>query len=131
ITAFSALRLAKFNLDKRQSEGFIGLPTPANTIWIASLPLMSVYLPGEFDFLLKNAMVLMALTFASCWLLIAELPMLSFKMTSFSPAKYPEQFLLVAISAVLVWLFSVAAPPLIIVFYVLLSVLSGFRKKTA
>ena len=42
ITAFSALRLAKFNLDTRQSHGFIGLPTPANTIWIVSLPLISI-----------------------------------------------------------------------------------------
>src|ERR1051326_6029583 len=40
ITVFSGIRLAKFNIDKRQSDSFIGLPTPANTILIASLPLI-------------------------------------------------------------------------------------------
>ncbi|MFM7725256.1 MAG: CDP-alcohol phosphatidyltransferase family protein, partial [Flavobacteriales bacterium] len=109
VTAFSALRLAKFNLDARQSDGFIGLPTPANTIWIVSLPLVLQRLPGKFDFLLTSAPILVMISFASAWLLLAEIPLFSFKMKSLSLREYPLQFLLMVFSIVSFILFSVAA----------------------
>ncbi len=76
MAAFSALRLAKFNLDERQAMGFIGLPTPANALfwgalivgagdWLATLP----YAPY----------LLLVATFVSCWLLVSEIPMFALK----------------------------------------------------
>lgn len=131
VTAFSALRLAKFNLDTRQSDYFIGLPTPANTLWIVSLPLILENHPGEFDFILREAVVLFSLTLISCWLLVAEIPMLSFKMKSFSPQTYPAQFLLASVAILLSVLFSYLAAPLIILFYVLLSVIVNYRTRAS
>lgn len=125
VTAFSALRLAKFNLDDRQSDSFIGLPTPANTLWIASLPLVLDRFPGKFDFLLSSAPILVMVSFASSWLLVAEIPLFSFKMRSISLRDYPLQFLLLAFSLITIILFSVAAMPLIVAFYVLLSVIGN------
>lgn len=76
IAAFSALRLAKFNLDERQTTSFIGLPTPANALfWGALIVSMgeklqsSPYLVG----------VVVVLIFLSCYLLVAELPLFALK----------------------------------------------------
>ena len=76
MAAFSALRLAKFNLDERQTNQFIGLPTPSNALFWASLAL------GQHAFLVSprfNVLFLVALMLLSCWLLVAELPMLALK----------------------------------------------------
>jgi len=76
MTAFSALRLAKFNLDSRQSTEFIGLPTPANALFWGSLVL------GQHAFLVSlrfNAVFLLLFMLLFCWLLVAEVPMLSLK----------------------------------------------------
>ncbi len=76
IAAFSALRLAKFNLDTRQSDSFIGLPTPANALFWGSL----VVGFGEFVENIPYAFVLIILLiFCSCYILICELPMFALK----------------------------------------------------
>ena len=75
MAAFSALRLAKFNVDDRQHESFIGLATPANAIFwggICSMPISVI----AYDWI---AWVLIALSFLSCYLLNAEIPFFSFK----------------------------------------------------
>ena len=75
MAAFSALRLAKFNVDERQHDSFIGLATPANAIFwggICCLPLQVL----AYDWM---AWVLIGLSFVSCWLLNAEIPFFSFK----------------------------------------------------
>jgi len=75
MAAFSALRLAKFNIDERQHDSFIGLATPANAIFwggICCLPLQVL----AYDWM---AWVLIGLSFVSCWLLNAEVPFFSFK----------------------------------------------------
>ena len=81
IAAFSALRLAKFNLDERQHYGFIGLPTPANALFWGSLVL------GEHAFLVSmkfNAVFLFLFMLLFCMLLICEVPMLALKFKNFS-----------------------------------------------
>src|SRR6201996_2194210 len=78
IPVFSALRLAKFNSDTRQAEIFIGLPTPANAILIASLPLLMLQYPNLSKYIL-NPWVLSVFVIVMCALLVAELPLLSLK----------------------------------------------------
>lgn len=81
MAAFSALRLAKFNLDTRQATSFIGLPTPANALFWSSL------IVGERSFLCSprfNALFLFLFLIAFCWFLIAEIPLFSLKFKNFS-----------------------------------------------
>lgn len=76
MAAFSALRLAKFNLDERQSMGFIGLPTPANALFWGSLILC---LGNWFTTLPAGAVIVILLMLVSSWLLISEIPMFALK----------------------------------------------------
>ncbi|MBQ8968120.1 MAG: CDP-diacylglycerol--serine O-phosphatidyltransferase [Bacteroidaceae bacterium] len=81
MAAFSALRLAKFNLDTRQTSSFIGLPTPANALFWGSLVV------GQHAFLVSlkfNAVFLFLFMFLSCLLLVAELPLFSLKFKDLS-----------------------------------------------
>lgn len=84
IAAFSALRLAKFNLDERQSQSFIGLPTPANALfWVglaASIDHWALPFLGKPMWLVALLLVLVA---ASCWILVAEVPMFALKFKHF------------------------------------------------
>lgn len=76
MAAFSALRLAKFNLDERQTTSFIGLPTPANTLFWASL------IAGSGDALVSSPYAIagvIAMIMVSCWLLVSEIPMFALK----------------------------------------------------
>jgi len=99
ITLFSALRLAKFNIDERQTDSFIGLPTPANAIFIAAIPLIlwqykdSNNIIAEWTRLIfSNFFFLSCLIFLNSFLLISELPLMSFKFKSYvwkeNKAKY-------------------------------------------
>ncbi len=77
ITVFSALRLAKFNIDSRQSNSFIGLPTPANALFIVSLPLILLHQPGKFDYIILNPYVILSITILFSFLLVSEFPLFS------------------------------------------------------
>ena len=75
MAAFSALRLAKFNLDERQALGFIGLPTPANALFWGALITGAGEWMKSAPFIGPNlSLVILAGVFVSCWLLIAEIP---------------------------------------------------------
>ena len=130
VTVFSAVRLAKFNIDERQTAGFLGLPTPANTLWIMALPLMLLHGPGEWGFLLGNAPFLIALVAVSSWLLVSGIPLFSFKGSGLGWRKDPYPVLLVAFAAALLSWISYAALPLIVAFYVLLSLIRNVRIPT-
>ena len=79
IAAFSALRLAKFNIDDRQHTGFIGMPTPANAIfWGALISSSEPFLTSPRF----NAPFLLAFVVMFCWLLVCEIPMFAFKFKS-------------------------------------------------
>lgn len=125
MAAFSALRLAKFNLDTRQTTSFIGLPTPANALFWGSLVL------GQHDFLVShmfNGVFLFFFMFLFCLLLVAEVPLfaLKFKNLSWQDNKIKWIFLLGCLPCFLLGYSSLAA---IIVWYVLLSLVAGRLSK--
>jgi len=122
ISVFSALRLAKFNNDTRQADSFIGLPTPANAILIASFPLILEH-HRNFSAYILNQYVLAGLVLVMCTLLVAEIPLMSlkFKNTDFNKNIY--RYLLLLFSAILILFFKFAAVPVVILIYITLSVI--------
>lgn len=124
----SCMRLAKFNIDTRQTDSFIGLPTPANALFILSLPLVIQY--TEFAFvieILTNVWVLLGISVLSAFILNAELPLFSLKIKNFSFAKYKLQIFFLILSILFLVGFKFLGVPLTILSYVLLSALN--RKK--
>jgi len=126
ITLGACYRLANFNIDTRQSDSFIGLPTPANTLFIASLPLVT---NSFVDPIIQNIGVLLTITVVSAYVMNAEIPLFSLKIKDFSFHKYKLQmgFLIASITMVITLKF--LAVPLIILTYVLLSILNTFFAK--
>lgn len=126
IAAFSALRLAKFNLDERQTLGFIGLPTPANALFWGSL---FVGAGGYLESSSGMTMVVLAMICLSCWLLVAEIPMfaLKFKHWGWKGNGIKYMFLLTCLP--LLAIFGITAFAIIIAWYVVLSVAVSFRSK--
>jgi CDP-diacylglycerol--serine O-phosphatidyltransferase len=125
MAAFSALRLAKFNLDERQSTQFIGLPTPANALFWGSLVL------GQHAFLVSlkfNAVFLFLFMLLFCMLLVCEVPMLAlkFKDLSWEKNKVKYLFLLGCIPCFLLGASCFAA---IILWYVALSIIADVRAR--
>jgi len=129
----SCMRLAKFNIDTRQTDSFIGLPTPANALFILSIPMIMA--TTDFEILItifSNPYVLVFITFFSAFIMNAELPLFSLKIKSskLSDNKLSIGFLLTCLIALI--LFQYTAVPFIIGFYILLSViLNNLTKKSA
>lgn len=118
LAAFSALRLAKFNLDTRQSTSFIGLPTPANALFWASL------IVGELPFLCSprfNAAFLFLFLLASCFFLIAEVPLFALKFKNFSWKDNRIKYIFLVGCLALLPL-GITAITAIILWYILLSI---------
>ena len=126
ITLASCYRLAKFNVDTRQTDSFIGLPTPANALLIMSIPMIQFHseFEGLVDFL-SNPYVLVGITALSAYLLNAEIPLFSLKVKSFSWEKYKIQVVFLIISVILIALLEFIAIPIIILLYVILSVVNN------
>jgi CDP-diacylglycerol--serine O-phosphatidyltransferase len=122
LVVFSALRLAKFNNDVRQSENFIGLPTPANAILIASFPFILNRHPILAPYIL-NPYGLSCFVLIMCALLVAEIPLMSLKFKNRDFQKNIYRYLLLLFSAILILFFKFAAVPVIIVMYVTLSII--------
>jgi CDP-diacylglycerol---serine O-phosphatidyltransferase len=125
ISIFSALRLAKFNIDERQTDSFIGLPTPANALLICSLPLIESFQPQwwGYDVLqhIHNPWFLLGLTVASSYLMVAELPLFSFKFKNFSWRENKIRFIFIFSALILLIIFKFIALPFIILLYIILS----------
>ncbi len=120
IAIFSALRLAKFNNDSRQSENFIGLPTPANALLIASLP----FIAAQQNFLsplLENPVFLALFSLGMGLLLVSEIHLMSLKFSSVDLKKNRNRYILVFSSLILLVIFKFAAVPLILILYFILS----------
>lgn len=122
IALASAYRLAKFNIDDRQTDSFIGLPTPANALLILSLPLILTFQPDSFisGFLL-NEWFLIGLTLLSCYLLNAEIPLFALKVSDWSWKENKLRIGFLLLCLVLIVIFKFVAIPLIILSYVILS----------
>jgi CDP-diacylglycerol--serine O-phosphatidyltransferase len=123
IPAFSAVRLAKFNIDTRQSDLFIGLPTPANAMFIASLPFIFQYDSLGLGWVMEHRFFLILFPLLSAYLLVAELPLLALKFKHFGWRGNEFRYVLILISILSVVFFQYLGVALAIVFYVLLSVL--------
>jgi CDP-diacylglycerol---serine O-phosphatidyltransferase len=121
IIIFSALRLAKFNIDTRQTTLFIGLPTPANTLFIASLPLILATDQFNLSQYFMNQYVLLGLTLFLSYLLVAEIPLFALKFKNLAWKDNATRFIFLLIAIPLLFLLKFAAIPMIIVLYVLLS----------
>ncbi|MEO1096518.1 MAG: CDP-diacylglycerol--serine O-phosphatidyltransferase [Bacteroidota bacterium] len=115
ITIFSALRLAKFNIDERQADSFIGLPTPANTLFISSLIFV--------DQLWLTLPVLLSLIVVFSCLLVAPLEMLALKFKHFGWRGNEVRYIFIGISLVSILLFWQLALPVIIIAYICLSII--------
>ena len=124
ITLASAYRLANFNIDTRQTSGFIGLPTPANTMFILSLPLILQYQPTElFNSLLHNMWVLLGITLLSAYLLNAEIALFALKFSDYSFKNNALKYIFLALCIILLLSLKIIAIPLIILLYIILSLL--------
>ena len=122
VTIFSALRLAKFNNDTRQTTSFIGLPTPACTLVVASLPLILSHDRFGVHDVVLNPIVLVGLTVLLSGLLVAELPLFALKFKSLRWGDNRRRFIFILLAAGLLLGLQAAAVPLVVLLYVLLSV---------
>jgi len=126
VTLFSCLRLAIFNLDEDQKYYFKGLNTPSNTILIFGLYYAYEEI-GTFSFLFENALLLILLTAVCSWLLISPIKMIAMKFRSMKlEDNYPKAVLLAG-SAVILLIFKTAGIPMVIIYYILVSVI--FQKQ--
>lgn len=125
IPMLSAYRLAKFNLDTRQSDRFIGLPTPANALLISTLPYFFQSFPN-LAFLAESPYFLISLAWGMGLLLIAELPLIALKFKDFSFTHNRYRFILIGLALVGILGFQLAGIPLIILTYIGLSILENF-----
>ena len=123
--AFAAVRLAKFNLDTRQTSSFIGLPVPAVGLFIASLPIMLSGL-GESNAIsqfVTNPYFLLAMVAVFSWLMISEVPFFSFKIKNLRFKENILRYFVVIFAIVAVIILKLVALPFIFLFYILLSVI--------
>jgi CDP-diacylglycerol--serine O-phosphatidyltransferase len=138
IPFFSIFRLAKFNIDTRQSESFIGLNTPANTIFFTSFPLLCFYYQGDHSFageLVRTIItpsVLVPLIIIMSFMLVSEIPFFSFKFKHFKWNGNELRFLFLITCGILIPTILVWSIPIIILLYIILSIVENlFIKKTS
>ncbi len=126
VTLGSCYRLANFNIDTRQTDSFIGLPTPANALFILSLPVVLIKTESLFVIeVLTNQWILLVIALFSAFILNAEIPLFSLKVKHFTLSQNIIQVVFVMLSLILLVLLHYLAIPLVIILYVLLSVVNN------
>lgn len=125
IPLFSAYRLAKFNIDTRQSDSFIGVPTPTNAMFVASFyPILNAYEGIEMiENILLNDYFLIGYCLIMSYLLISELPLIALKFKTFAINENLYRYILIGGALVLGIAFQYLAIPMVLVLYILLSVI--------
>ncbi len=123
IPCFAAYRLAVFNLDSRQSEHFIGVPTPAVGFLVASFPLIMLYNPYNLAPWLQNIWVLYGIIAVLCYLMVSSHPMISLKFKNFSMRDNWPRFLLIVLTIAGIPILQYATVPFIFILYVSLSLI--------
>ena len=129
IPVMSGLRLAKFNIDERQTTTFIGLPTPANAIFFASLALIAEN--GNMtvlDSILLNPYSLLFFTIVMSLLLVSEIPMFSLKIKSLKWSGNQVRYLFLLTAIVLISFFSFYGITLSILLYIIISFVLSLKK---
>jgi CDP-diacylglycerol--serine O-phosphatidyltransferase len=128
VPLLSAYRLAKFNIDTRQSDQFIGLPTPANALFLSTLPYFALRWP-EISGWLSSPLVLVLIAWVMAILLVVELPLIALKFKNFSFAQNVFRYVLILVSALLVISFGLAGIPMVILAYIGLSIIENGKKR--
>lgn len=135
IPFFSLFRLAKFNIDTRQSESFIGLPTPANTIFFMAFPLLLVQYGGttgwEHDLImwLVQPWVLIPIIVIMSVLLVSELPLFSLKFKNFKWKGNGTRYVFLISCGILISTLLIWSIPIIVLLYLLLSFIQHILRK--
>ncbi|MFK7932186.1 MAG: CDP-diacylglycerol--serine O-phosphatidyltransferase [Saprospiraceae bacterium] len=128
LSALAGLRLAKFNLDTRQTDSFIGLPTPAMTMYVTGLMLVYHFDSLGLRDLVTNTYFVGANILLLSYLLVAEIPMFSFKMKKFQWKNNEIQFIIMGLVILLTVLVREVAFSLVVILYVLFSLIQYFRQ---
>ncbi len=124
LTLAACLRLAKFNIDDRQSTSFIGLPTPAMSLFVVSLPLIQQYSDVAFaKELISNNYVLIAITWILSYLMNSEIALFSLKFKDYSIKNNFIKYLFLIISLLLIWIIPFLSIPIIIILYIIFSLI--------
>ncbi len=126
LTLGAAYRLAKFNIDERQTSSFIGLPTPAMALFVISLPLILRF--SQYDFaieLIGNKYFLISVTLLLVILMNVELPLFSLKLKGVSLQKNIIELLFLIVSLLLLIFLQFVGIPIIIILYILLSLIKN------
>ena len=129
VTLSACYRLAKFNLDTRQSESFIGLPTPAMSLFIVSLPLVQMH--SDIDFvkdLIGNNYFLIGITILFSFLMNSEFHLFSLKFKNYGVKENLFKYILILFSIILLITIEYLAVPVIIISYIILSMLKNMKK---
>lgn len=126
ITIFSAIRLAKFNNDTRQTSSFIGVPTPAVAMFICSLPLIT---NQAIITQLLNPFFLLGISILFSFLLISELPLFALKFKTFGWKGNRVKYIFLVLSALLIMTINYAGIAAIIILYIITSVITHVYSK--
>ncbi len=129
VTLAAALRLAKFNIDTRQSEDFLGLATPAATMFVLGLLLIVLYNPYCLAAQVFTGKVLYGTALLLSVLMIVEIPMFGFKFKSFGWIGNEIRYLFIILSVALLAVLKFAAVTLIIILYILISIATKLIKR--
>lgn len=133
ISMASALRLAQFNNDNKQTNKFIGLPTPANALFIASIP--HILASGKLDNLASNTYLFttmfIILVLVSSYLLISKIPFIAFKTGSIKHKRYLKTIyaIIIGISLLLIFILKFLSVPIILAIYIIFSLITLKNKK--
>ena len=123
ITLASAYRLAKFNIDENQVSSFIGLPTPANALFILSLPLILLNQGNDYlSRIILNPWFLILITILSSYLLNSSVELFTLKFKNWSFKDNALRYIFIILSLVLLLTMKFLAVPVIVLFYVVSSV---------
>jgi CDP-diacylglycerol--serine O-phosphatidyltransferase len=129
LTLGACYRLANFNIDTRQSDSFIGIPTPAMTLFVVSLPLIAEFGNQSFFIdLIHNQYFLIVITVLLTFLMNAEIPLFALKFKTFGFKENALKYVFLLLSVVLLLLLQFVAIPLIILLYVAFSVINNLKK---
>ncbi len=130
LTLGAGYRLAKFNIDERQSDSFIGLPTPAMSLFVISLPLILEYSGYSFfNNIVQNKYFLIVITVLLTFVMNTELPLFSLKFKTFSFKENIVKYLFLIASLILLVALKFVAIPIIILLYIVVSLLQNLINK--
>lgn len=130
LAASAALRLAKFNIDARQHNSFLGLPTPASALLVSGLPWLHLR-AGDAGLWMQQPVFLAVLVLLLSALMVSRMPLFSLKFTGFSWNGNAARYSFLAIAGLLLIALGPAALPIIVIIYVILSAgLSLFLEKS-